>query len=148
MRITFYTNNSEKNALTKNLTQIVRLDGTLKDGTSIIDPSILCYNIDRFIPDINYFYIDETGRYYFLNGVEVVRNGLWQISGHVDVLSTYKTAILQNRAIIQRSESNYNLKLNDGLFKTQQNPRITTIPFGTGFTTSNYVLALAGHTYI
>ena len=148
MRITFYTNNSEKNALTKSLTQIVRLDGTLKDGTSIIDPSVLCYNIDRFIPDINYFYIDETGRYYFLNGVEVVRNGLWQISGHVDVLSTYKAAILQNRAIIQRSESNYNLKLNDGLFKTQQNPRITTIPFGTGFTTSNYVLALAGHTYI
>lgn len=148
MRITFYTNNSEKNALTKNLTQIVRLDGTLKDGTSIIDPSVLCYNIDRFIPDINYFYIDETGRYYFLNGVEVVRNGLWQISGHVDVLSTYKDAILANRAIIQRSESNYNLKLNDGLFKTQQNPRITTIPFGTGFTTSNYVLALAGHTYI
>ena len=148
MRITFYTNNSERNALTKSLTQIVRLDGTLKDGTSIIDPSVLCYNIDRFIPDINYFYIDETGRYYFLNGVEVVRNGLWQISGHVDVLSTYKTAILQNRAIIQRSESNYNLKLNDGLFKTQQNPRITTIPFGTGFTTSNYVLALAGHTYI
>ena len=147
MRITFYTNNSEKNALTKNLTQIVRLDGTLKDGTSIIDPSVLCYNIDRFIADINYFYIDETGRYYFLNGVEVVRTGLWQISGHVDVLSTYKDAILQNRAIIQRSESNYNLKLNDGLFKTQQNPRITTIPFGTGFTTSNYVLALAGHTY-
>ena len=137
MRITFYTNNSEKNALTKSLTQIVRLDGTLKDGTSIIDPSVLCYNIDRFIPDINYFYIDETGRYYFLNGVEVVRNGLWQISGHVDVLSTYKTAILSNRAIIQRSESNYNLKLNDGLFKTQQNPRITTIPFSTGFTTSN-----------
>ena len=148
MRITFYTNNSEKNALTKSLTQIVRLDGTLKDGTSIIDPSVLCYNIDRFIADINYFYIDETGRYYFLNGVEVVRTGLWQISGHVDVLSTYKAAILQNRAISQRSESNYNLKLNDGLFKTQQNPRITTIPFGTGFTTSNYVLALAGHTYI
>lgn len=148
MRITFYTNNSEKNALTKTLTQIVRLDGTLKDGTSIIDPSVLCYNIDRFIADINYFYIDETARYYFINGVEVVRNGLWQISGHVDVLSTYKDAILQNRAIIQRSESNYNLKLNDGLFKTQQNPRITTIPFSTGFTTSNYVLALAGHTYI
>lgn len=148
MRITFYTNNSEKNALTKSLTQIVRLDGTLKDGTSIIDPSVLCYNIDRFIPDINYFYIDETGRYYFLNGVEVVRTGLWQISGHCDVLSTYKDAILANRAIIARSESNYNLKLNDGLFKTQQNPRITTIPFGTGFTTSNYVLALAGHTYI
>lgn len=148
MRITFYTNNSEKIALTKSKTQIVRLDGTLKDGTSIIDPSILCYNIDRFIADINYFYIDETGRYYFITGVEVVRNGLWQISGHVDVLSTYKDAILQNRAIIQRSESNYNLKLNDGLFKTQQNPRITTIPFGTGFTTSNYVLALAGHTYI
>lgn len=148
MRITFYTNNSEKNALTKNLTQIVRLDGTLKDGTSIIDPSVLCYNIDRFIADINYFYIDETERYYFINGVEVVRNGLWQISGHVDVLSTYKNEILANRAIIQRSESNYNLLLNDGLFKTQQNPRITTIPFGTGFTTSNYVLALAGHTYI
>ena len=148
MRITFYTNNSEKNALTKSKTQIVRLDGTLKDGTSIIDPSVLCYHLDAYIPNINYFYIDEFARYYFITGVEIVRNDLWQISGHVDVLSTYKDAILQNRAIIQRSESNYNLKLNDGLFKTQQNPRITTIPFSTGFTTSNYVLALAGHTYL
>ena len=148
MRITFYTNNSEKNALTKTKTQIVRLDGTLKDGTSILDPTVLCYHLDSYIPDINYFYIDEFARYYFITGVEIVRNDLWQISGHVDVLATYKDQILANRAIIQRNQNNYNLLLNDGLFKTQQNPRITTIPFSTGFTTSNYVLALAGHTYI
>ena len=148
MRITFYTNNSEKNALTKSKTQIVRLDGTLKDGTSILDPSILCYHLDSYIPDINYFYIDEFARYYFITGVEIVRTDLWQISGHVDVLATYKDQILANRAIIQRNQNNYNLLLNDGLFKTQQNPRIATIPFSTGFTTSNYVLALAGHTYI
>ena len=148
MRITFYTNNSEKNALTKDKTQIVRLDGTLKDGTSILDPTVLCYHLDTYIPNINYFYIDEFARYYFITGVEIVRNDLWQISGHVDVLATYKDQILANRAIIQRNQNNYNLLLNDGLFKTQQNPRITTIPFSTGFTTSNYVLALAGHTYI
>ena len=148
MRITFYTNKSEKNALTKVKTQIVRLDGTLKDGTSILDPSVLCYHLDSYIPDINYFYIDEFARYYFITGVEIVRTDLWQISGHVDVLATYKDQILANRAIIQRNQNNYNLLLNDGLFKTQQNPRITTIPFSTGFTTSNYVLALAGHTYI
>ena len=148
MRITFYTNNSEKNALTKSKTQIVRLDGTLKDGTSILDPTVLCYHLDSYIPDINYFYIDEFARYYFITGVEIVRNDLWQISGHVDVLATYKDQILANRAIIQRNQNNYNLLLNDGLFKTQQNPRIATIPFSTGFTTSNYVLALAGHTYI
>ena len=148
MRITFYTNKSEKNALTKTKTQIVRLDGTLKDGTSILDPSVLCYHLDSYIPDINYFYIDEFARYYFITGVEIVRTDLWQISGHVDVLATYKDQILANRAIIQRNQNNYNLLLNDGLFKTQQNPRITTIPFSTGFTTSNYVLALAGHTYI
>ena len=148
MRITFYTNKSEKNALTKVKTQIVRLDGTLKDGTSILDPSVLCYHLDSYIPDISYFYIDEFARYYFITGVEIVRTDLWQISGHVDVLATYKDQILANRAIIQRNQNNYNLLLNDGLFKTQQNPRITTIPFSTGFTTSNYVLALAGHTYI
>ena len=148
MRITFYTNNSEKNALTKSKTQIVRLDGTLKDGTSILDPSVLCYHLDSYIPDINYFYIDEFARWYFITGVEIVRTDLWQISGHVDVLATYKDQILANRAIIQRNQNNYNLLLNDGLFKTQQNPRIATIPFSTGFTTSNYVLALAGHTYI
>lgn len=148
MRITFYTNNSEKNALTKTKTQIVRLDGTLKDGTSLLDPTVLCYHLDSYIPDINYFYIDEFARYYFITGVEIVRNDLWQISGHVDVLATYKDQILANRAIIQRNQNNYNLLLNDGLFKTQQNPRIATIPFSTGFTTSNYVLALAGHTYI
>ena len=145
MTITLYTNNSENNALNKYLTELTTLTGDLREETSVLDPDVLLTHIDEYIESVNYAYIEEFNRYYFVTGIESVRNNLWRLTCHVDVLYTYREQIRSNRAIVERNEVEYDLKLNDGLFKTQQNPRIAQFPFPSGFNTWNFVIAIAGN---
>lgn len=144
MTIILYTTTSEKNSVNKSLSEVANLTGTMRESSSIINPSI---NIagDASISRANYAYIPEFGRYYFITEIESIRNGLWKVIMHVDVLYTYREQIKANYAIIQRNEIDYDLKLNDGLFKVQQNPRIAQFSFPSGFTNWNFVLAIAGN---
>ena len=145
MNITLYRTSSEKNSLVKNLTEIAPLTGSLREGSSILDPVIEIEGLDQYLDTINYAHISDFGRYYFITGIESIVTGLWRVSFHVDVLYTYRAAIKQNSAIIERNEREYDLKLNDGLFKTTQNPRIAQFTFPAGFSTWDYVLAIAGN---
>lgn len=145
MNIVLYSNASEINAVDKNITELTTLTGTLREQSSIIDPIITISYIDDYIGSMNYAHIPEFNRYYFITNVESVRNNLWKVSFHVDVLFTYRDAIRANSAIIERNENEYDLKLNDGLFRTQQNPRIAQFPFPNGFNQWNFVLAVAGN---
>ena len=145
MTLELYSNSSEYAALDKDLELQLTLSGILREDSSIIDPSILVEDLDDYITDINYAYIPEFGRYYFITNIESVRNHLWRLSLHVDVLHTYADGIRANSGIIERNENLYDLQLNDGLFKTRQNPRIAQYPFPSGFNTWNFVLAVAGN---
>lgn len=145
MRIVLYRNISENNAVNKSLTELVTLTGNLREQSSIINPVINITDIDSYIGSMNYAYIPEFHRYYFITNIESVRVDLWRVSFHVDVLYTYSKQIKSNSAIIARNEIQYDLKLNDGLFKTQQNPRIAQFPFPSGFNTWNFVLAISGN---
>lgn len=145
MTLTLYSNASEYAALDKELTQILSLTGTLREESSIIDPVILVEGLGEHVTEINYAYIPEFGRYYFITNIESVRANLWRLSFHVDVLHTYADSIRENSGIIERNEYSYDLQLNDGLFKTRQNPRIAQYPFPSGFNTWNFVLAVAGN---
>lgn len=145
MTLTLYTNTSEVNAVNKTLTELSSLTGTLREQSSVIDPVITVSESDAYIASVNYAYIPDFGRYYFITDVTSVRNNLLQLSMHVDVLYSFKDAILGNSAIIERNAHEYDLKLNDGLFQTQQNPRIEQYSFPAGFTDWNFVLAVAGN---
>lgn len=145
MNITFYQNISEYNAVNKSIRELTTITGTLREESSIIDPVITISDIDNIVGSMNYVYIPEFNRYYFITNIESVRSNLWRVSFHVDVLYTYRAQIKSNSAIIERNENQYDLKLNDGLFKTQQNPRIAQFPFPSGFNTWNFVLAIAGN---
>lgn len=145
MNIILYQNISENNAVNKSITELTTLTGTLREESSIIDPIVTISDIDNYIGSMNYAYIPEFKRYYFITNIESVRNNVWRVSFHVDVLFTYREQIKRNSAIIERNENQYDLKLNDGLFKTQQNPRIAQIPFPSGFNKWNFVLAIAGN---
>lgn len=145
MTITFYTNGSERNALRKNLEQLLTFEGTLRDTSSLIDPVITVAVVSNLIPQINYAYIPEFARYYFVNNITSIRNNVWQFEMHIDVLMTYCDAILANHAIIQRNENEYDLQLNDGMFVTMQKPRKSVHQFPNGFTDYDYVLAIAGN---
>ena len=145
MNLVLYNNISEPHSLYKSITELATLTGTLREQSSIIDPVFHLSDIDNYVGSMNYAYIPEFGRYYFIKNIESVRKNLWRVTMHVDVLFTYRDEIKNNSAIIERNEIDYDLKLNDGLFKTQQNPRIAQFPFPSGFNTWNFVLAIAGN---
>lgn len=142
--ITLQLNNSEKNKVTKSLTDIMTVSGELKTGTSIIDPIIMVNCNLSDIAKCNYMTIGSFGRSYFVNNIRSIRSGLLEFSCHVDVLSSFADAIRENTAIIQKQEKEWNLYLNDGSFKIYQNPMVLTKAFPSGFTTQEFVLAVAG----
>ncbi len=142
--IVLQTNNSEKNRVIKNLTDIATVTGTLKSETSIINPVILIEGDLTNYVGCNYMSISTFERSYFINNIRSIRNGLFEVSGHVDVLSSFQTQLKTNRAIIRKQENIWNLYLNDGTFKIYQNPNVLTKSFPFGFTTQSFVLAVAG----
>ena len=142
--ITLQLNNSEKNKVTKSLTDIITVSGELKTGTSIIDPIIMVNCNLSDVAKCNYMTIGSFGRSYFVNNIRSIRSGLLEFSCHVDVLSSFADAIRENTAIIQKQEKEWNLYLNDGSFKIYQNPMVLTKAFPSGFTTQEFVLAVAG----
>lgn len=144
MDITLQINNSEKNRLDKSITDIVTLSGTLRDQTSIINPVIVIEGDLSSFVNCNYMTISAFNRSYFINNITSINNNLFEISAHVDVLSTYKSQIRENSAIIARQEKKWNLYLNDGVFKTYQNPYIVTKAFPSGFTEQHFIFSVAG----
>lgn len=142
--IVLMTNSSEKNKMDKTLTIISTISGTLKNATSIIDPVIIIEGDLSSFTGCNYMTIDTFGRSYFINNIRSIGNNLFEVSGHVDVISTYKTAIRRNSAIIRKQQNQWNLYLNDGSLRVYQNPQVVTKTFSTGFTKLEFVLAVAG----
>lgn len=145
MTFTLMTNTSESKSLTKTLTTLETLTGSLRNQSSIIDPVIEVTGIlSSTVTGCNYAYIPEFGRYYFVKNITSVRANVWVIECHVDVLSTYATQIKAQTAVIRRQEKKWNLYLDDGIFKTYQNPEIITKAFPSGFATQQFVMAIAG----
>ena len=137
-------NNSENNRVSKSVKTILKVSGVLKEETSIIDPVIKIECDLASVTGCNYLSIPAFGRSYFVNDIRSIRNGLVEFSCHVDVLSTYAEQIKNNTGIIKRQENEWNLYLNDGTFKVYQNPNVLTKAFPSGFTTQEFVLAVAG----
>lgn len=144
--VQLYTNTSPRNFVTKTITQIgTDLTGNLRQETSIVRPAILIES--AYVPvSANYMYISDFGRYYFIEDIISVRAGLWEIRATVDPLYTYATALKQCSGITHRAESAtaYNTYIDDGSFRAYANPEIRTLAFPSGFTTWEYLLALAG----
>lgn len=142
--IALQINSSERERLDKDVSTIMTVSGVLKEETSIIDPVIMIECDLSDVTNCNYMTIGAFGRSYFVNNIRSIRNGLVEFSCHSDVLSSFKSQIRNNNAIVKRQENNWNLYLNDGSFKVYQNPNVLTKAFPSGFTRQEFVLAVAG----
>lgn len=141
--IHFMNNQEELNKISKNPALVMTLSGTLREETDIINPQI---NIeyDGALVNVNYMWIPTFNRYYFITKIESIRNKLWRVYGHCDVLKTYSEGILGTTAVVARSESRFNLYLNDSAFKAYSNPRLQIAKFPNKFTGEDYVLIMKG----
>ena len=145
MTIQIQQTTSEKNKIGKSISTLFTASGALREGTSIINPVIMISGANiPTLKNANYMHIPDFNRFYFITDIKSIRNGLIEISGHVDVLQTYASQIRNNTAIIKRNANSWNLYIEDGLFKTYANPHIFTKEFPSGFKDPSYVLFVAG----
>lgn len=143
--ISLYKNDSPPNYMNKELTLIATLTGTLRGSSSIIDPIVRIEANTQQIGLVNYIDIPVFGRKYFIKNIVSVRNSIWELYCHVDVLGSWKAQLLANgTGVVKRQEMQYNLYLDDGIFKAYQDPIIQTLYFPSGFSSPEFVLAVAG----
>lgn len=143
MDIKIYNNTSEKVKVGKTLINVRDISGELKEACDIINPVIIISGEN--LSSYNYLYIPIFNRYYFIIDIKVIRNNLWEISCHCDVLETYKDSIKENVAIIKRQEGIWDLYLNDEKFKSESTNKTATILFPNNlFNTVNFILTAAG----
>lgn len=143
MEIILYYNDSEKIKLDKDLTQIGTIEGRLFQNTSITKPSII-FDLDTTVFSANYLYIPQFNRYYFITDVVNVSANKWQIQARVDVLTSFKSAIRENTAIIERQENEYNLYLDDKYYRAYQNEDVQYKKFSGSLPSDKYILVVNG----
>lgn len=145
--INFMNNQQELNRISKSPSTVFSLTGTLREGTSIVDPEIMV-EYDGALTNVNYMYIETFHRYYFITNIESVANKLWKVHAHCDVLKTYANGILGSTGVIARQENEYNLNLNDSAFKVYSNPRLQIADFPNKFTGESFILVMKGAQYV
>ena len=143
MEIILYYNDSEKIKLDKDLTQIGTIEGRLFQNTSITKPSII-FVLDTTVFSANYLYIPQFNRYYFITDVVNISANKWQIQARVDVLTSFKSAIRENTAIIERQENEYNLYLDDKYYRAYQNEDVQYKKFSGSLPSDKYILVVNG----
>lgn len=141
--ITFRKLNGERSLLDKGNAFIMGggnpslvVSGVLKEQSSIINPVVLI-RTDTAIMEYNYAEIDTFKRKYFVTDIKNVRNDLWEVSLHVDVLYSYKDVLLQNDYFVERNQYDFNEELPDkaNSFKPLMELDLDTSIYENGFRT-------------
>ena len=115
MNIKYWTGFSKRKNSTRVPTSGTDAAVNLKDDCSILNPVFDCAGV----PDnVNYIYVSDFGRYYYVTDVVHVTKDRIQIHCAVDVLATYKSNIGGYTAFVERSASSYDLNISDALIKS------------------------------
>lgn len=150
MLVNLYFNSSEAYDSNKNLTQLSSLsDVHPVEGFDIETPVLKIGSVNQStLNNVNYAYIPEFNRYYFVDPPTVVNNKVYMLSLRVDVLMSFKSSINNLVAIIARQENEYNLYLPDPEFKVYANTDKKTLKFSkVPFTkNANFLLTVSGGT--
>ena len=121
------------------------INGALRNESSIIDPVII---IEKTNPSAyNYMYISEFSRWYYINDMISIRENVWEIHAHVDVLYTWYRDIANSEAILEKCEDsgNSNMYYDDGSFVFDCRNNFEVKEFPNGFNENgSYILICAG----
>lgn len=120
-----------------NKTLIVSAVGSLRAGTSVENPNIERLALGSAPAAANYMEIPEFGRSYFITDMQSEpTNGIWSISGHVDVLTSMWEQVAAQGAILRRQTNQNNLYLPDPMFPLQARRSAEVVTFPKGLTAS------------
>lgn len=145
MSLTMYTNTSDNRYLTKTITQIgeTPISCTFKENTNMEAPDVII-SPSAYSSACNYVYLDDTSRYYYVTDVTFSQQRV-VLSLKVDVLMSFKSALLDCEAVAHRSANQYNNYLDDNEMTRQQYSDIYLKKFPNSFSkTLSIVLVVGG----
>lgn len=86
-------------------------NGSILPNSDISTPIIRIQHTE--FPLCNYCRINELRRFYFIENITALSNGVYELRLRVDVLQSFKNDIMTTTAYISRNEFEYNRKLVD-----------------------------------
>lgn len=146
MNITFYKNMSDKRKLNKALTRVGNpISCSVKDPCSLLRPVItITKNALPSWNRVNYAYIDDFDRYYFMGTPQMDTAGRLTVELEVDAISSNKAAILGVKCVIARSETLYNKMIVDEKAPVRATRAIRYVPIGALPQTECFILTADG----
>lgn len=143
MTITLYVCTSDPKCVTKTLTNAQAVSGVVKDPVNVINPVIEVELDNGAAASYNYAYIQEYGRYYFIEP----QNDSYKLNTlmlRCDVLMSSGIYLKTRNATISRNERMYNSYLNDANFKSYAYKNIVTKSFPNGIFGDSIILMTVG----
>ena len=137
----------EQNVIGKAKTLIDTAQCTIKGNISYENPILLLAYDGNVSEQINYMEIPELNRCYFITDLINLTGGRYEVHGKVDVLESFKDAVLGLSAIVDKvnDQNTGNLFLDDGSFIAENKEFNTVLNFPDGFNDEGeYILITAG----
>lgn len=141
MQITLYNNTSPVNKISKEITAVLDVTGTLRNEADIVNPTIRIYA--PTLPYFNYAYIPEFRRYYYLRNVRAVRDKVFEITLQSDPLMSFDLSNVSGVVIETQNDGNNYLPARNWVRMVKTKTDI--LNFGAGLLdTGEYILITAG----
>lgn len=127
MNVKLFNNKSDKRNLIKNITEIKTVTATAKGDISVISPVLILNYTD--MSDINYCYISELKRYYYIKNFTYLTGKRIQLNLEIDVLMTYADEIKALKVNILRYSGIRPTYISDGRIPLYSNTRQYIVEF-------------------
>ncbi len=139
-------NKSEKNVIGKTFTSgtgsRLKIEGNTFFNQSILSPVFIIPATEVYT--YNYAYVPTLHRYYYITDIVALENNMLEIHMQVDALQSFKTEIMNCKAICSRSEWRNNYLINDGAMMVKQPQIVKTIQFVKGNQKFSFLRGEAG----
>ena len=150
MTVKLFNNKSDKRNLIKNITEIKTVTATAKGDISVISPVLILNFTD--MTDINYCYISELKRYYYIKNFTYLTGKRIQLNLEIDVLMSYADEIRALKVNVLRYSGIRPTYISDGRIPLYSNTRQYVIKFPDNIfnkkkkkeTDKNFLLNIAG----
>lgn len=145
--LTLYNNSSGQNVVYKRKTQVGQtMTGQLKENVNM-EHVVLHVPYFNGYASVNYAYIPEFKRYYYVS-LEVVKGNQLKLTMKSDALSSFWQYYSNSQCVAKRSTSNYNTDIKDNVVAFKPQPTIIRRKTSSKFTPSGsggcYILTLGG----
>ena len=143
--ITFYNNNSDRRCINKHLTNAMTISGNIK---SQYTSSGISLDIDVSVAGITPFqfnYMKLDNKYYYIDSVDFISQNIIRLNCSIDLLESYKSQILKQTAVLERSQNIYSRYINDDKLVLNAYKRVQTKKFNNSFSAvSTPILIVTG----